>query len=107
MRRAEFRQQWAPQDTNHGQSPCSVTARRDPAQVSNLPLEDGKSRSANPHRLMSKRVPGRQVILKTKILNGKEESQTKKLDFSLHIYNIQIFNTLFQRWLQSMGLERW
>lgn len=48
------------------------------------------------------------MIPKNKILNGKEEDQTKKkLDFSLHIYNIQVFNTLFERWLQSVGLERW
>jgi hypothetical protein len=38
---------------------------------------------------------------------GRRKIKQKKLDFSLHIYNIQIFNTLFQRWLQSMGLEGW
>lgn len=63
---------------------------------------------SNPHQCVQERVPGRQVISKIKILNGKKENQTRKeLDFSLHIYTIQILNALFQRWLQSMGLERW
>ena len=59
---------------------------------------------SDPHQC----VQERQVISKIKILNGKKENQTKeKLDFSLHIYNIQILNALFQGWLQSLGLERW
>lgn len=73
--------------------------------------ERWKAEEAPTHISVSKRVSqGDKWYQKNKILNGKKENQTnkkKKLDFSLHIYNIQIFNTLFQRWLQSTGLERW
>lgn len=42
---------------------------------------------------------------KTRFLMEGRKIKTEKLDFSLHIYNIQIFNKLFKRWLQSIGLE--
>ena len=56
IRRAESRQQWAPHDTNHGQSPCSATAGWDPAQVWNLSApERGKAEGAPIHISVSKR----------------------------------------------------
>lgn len=92
-----------------GISPCSVTARGDLILFRDLNLSAPKILEAEKAPIQSKclRVLGREVISKSNILNGKENIQQKKLDFFLHIYNIQIFNTLFQRRLQSMGLERW
>lgn len=88
--------------------PVTRVARHVPAQVLNASapegwrVEEAQSTSSYPSESQ-----GDQQYQKNKILKRKKKNQTKKLDFSLHMYNIQIFNTLFHRWLQSTGLERW
>jgi len=75
-----------------------------------LTLKDGKQRRLQPTSVCPRESPRETSgIKKTRFLMGRRKikPKKKKLDFSLHIYNIQIFNTLFQRWLQSTGLERW
>lgn len=67
MRSADSRQQWAPHDTNHGKVPAQVLA---------LSAPSGREVEAPTRIDASKRVPGRQVISKNKILNWKE-NQTK------------------------------
>lgn len=82
------------QDATRRHRPCRVTA--------------GRVRPRGlPSALLCPRVPGGQVRSESKILHGREGNQTENSDFSLHIYNIQLFNTLFQKWLQSVGSERW